>query len=261
MNRNAVWWSAMTLVLGGLSLAGGLPGLRADDQPVLRRAEELRDQLQMPVKFAGFEDPKTTLVEALDNLAKRYDLSFSINERAFAKKGLNEVGKFEIASPNPIPEMNAKMGNVLNKVLSRLGDGGAVYVLRADHIEITTRDAVVEEFYPDLPKGAPLPPLVCGSFEKRPLEDALRDLARWTGGNVVLDNRIAKDARTPVTAEFNNVPLDTAVRLLADMCGVKSVQIGNVLYVTARDNARVLQQEEQDRKLDRTSQEKKDTTK
>ena len=73
-----------------------------------------------------------------------------------------------------------------------------------------------------------------------------------TGISVVLDARIAlklrQEGQADLNITFNNVPLDTAVRLLADMSGLGVVAIDSVLYVTTRDNADQLQQEQEVRR-------------
>jgi hypothetical protein len=76
-----------------------------------------------------------------------------------------------------------------------------------------------------------------------PLEDALKELARQSERSIVLDIRAAKAGKTPVTAKMLNAPLDTSIRLLADMAGLKLIQIDNVYYVTAGKNAADLRKE------------------
>jgi len=66
-------------------------------------------------------------------------------------------------------------------------------------------------------------------------ESALRPLA------VLLDTRAAEKARTPITAELYNVPLDTAVRLLAGMVDLQPVRVDNVLFVTSPQTAEALE--------------------
>jgi hypothetical protein len=206
------------------------------------RARELRRMLSQTVKSPGFDDPKARVIEALDALAKRYNLSFDLNERAFKDAGIPEVGRFEFVGPNPVPEMNARLGTVLEKVLQRISPK-ATYIVRDEVIEITTKRAVRKEFFGDRRKG-PLPPLISASFAKQPLEAALKDLTEARGvNNIILDSRTAKEAAMPVTADFVNVPLDTAVRMLADMAGLKVVPLDNALYVTSEHNARALLQE------------------
>src|SRR5207253_1256560 len=98
---------------------------------------ELSKALSTPVKFGGFDDPKTTLIEALDVLAKRYDITFDVNERAFKFEQIDDVLKTEIAQPKPIPEMNTRLGRILKKILERVPvPSGATFLIRKDHIEI-----------------------------------------------------------------------------------------------------------------------------
>jgi hypothetical protein len=232
-------------------LAGGTPALRAEESA---RGRELRHLLDQAVRFGGYEDPKITLNEGLEQLAQRFNLSFDINEHAFKEADIKEVGKFEIASPNSVPAMHTRLGTVLKKVLSHVSPS-ATYIIRDDTIEVTTMQAIRKEFFADRPDG-PLPPLVAGTFEKVPLQAALRELAH--AGNIVLDSRAAKEGETAVTADLVNVPLDTAVRMLADMAGLKVVPLDNVLYVTSKDNARLLMEEQEKLRLQRRA-EKKDT--
>ena len=82
------------------------------------------------------------------------------------------------------------------------------------------------------------------NFDKRSLAAVLEDVADATGFNIVLDPRVADKAKAPLTGSLKNVPLETAVRVLADMADLKPVLLDNVFYVTTRANAAVLQAEE-----------------
>src|SRR5437660_3328447 len=109
-------------------------------------------------------------------------------------------------------------------------------IVRSKHYEITTRAAMMKEFYPGRRSDEFLPPLAHGIFKEVPLDRALKELTDLSGGNVVLDHPGAKDAvKTQITAEFSNVPLDTAVTLLADMAGLKTVTVDRVIYVTTKE--------------------------
>src|SRR5262249_6167860 len=104
-----------------------------------RRGLELRDKLSETVKFPGFEDPRTTLAEALEFLATRYGLAFDVNEKAFKYEGVNEVLTTPITQPTPIPRMETSLGTVLKRVLNRITtQSGATYIIRRDVIELTT---------------------------------------------------------------------------------------------------------------------------
>jgi hypothetical protein len=233
-----------------LVLAGGTPALRAEESA---RGRELRHLLDQPVRFGGYADPKTTLSEALESLEKRYNLSFDFNKYAFEEAKIEEIGKSRVVGyDNPVPAMHTRLGAVIKKVLSRVSPS-VTYIIRDDIIEITTVEAIRKEFFADRPDG-PLPPLVAGTFEKVPLQAALRELAH--AGNIVLDIRAAKDGETAVTADLVNVPLDTAVRMLSDMAGLKVVPLDNVLYVTSKDNARLLMEEQEKLRLQRRAEKK-----
>jgi RNA polymerase sigma factor (sigma-70 family) len=215
------------------------------------REMELRPSkaLATPVKFPGFDDPKTTLVEALDSLAKRYDITFDVNEKAFKAEQVNEVILTEIAQPHPIPEMQARLGRILKKILDRIPNpSGATFLIRKDLIEITTQAAVRDEL--GIKGEGPLPPLVSEEFEEEPLKLALRRVSDSTESNIVLNLRPADKAQTLVTARLMNVPVETAVRILADMAGLQVVRLDNVLYVTTPEHAARLQiqQNEQPKK-------------
>src|SRR5437763_125144 len=70
--------------------------------------------------FKGFDDPKTTLAEALDALAKLYDVTFDVNDKAFRFDQVMNVVETDIAFPSPIPALkNARLDVVLRKVLER----------------------------------------------------------------------------------------------------------------------------------------------
>jgi hypothetical protein len=233
MRRHTVVWGLFVV----LAVADGARA--AQDQP--ERADGLIDALNKTVRFGGFDDPKMVLVEALDQLSMRYGLSFSVNEKAFKFEMVPEVLKTEIAQPNPIPEMNATLAAVLRTILARVpAPSGATFLVRPDSIEITTDQALREEVWGPNYRG-PWLPLVYVRFEEVPLREALRQLARQTHTNIVLDTSVGPRARVPVTARLRNTPLEVALRLLANMAELQAVQVGNVVYVTTPRKAAPLQ--------------------
>jgi hypothetical protein len=201
--------------------------------------EPLTAKFSRRVKFDGITDPKTTLVDALDQLARQFDLTFEVNEKAFRFEQVEDVLKQNIAPMRPMK--NVRLDTVLRKLLGQVqAVSGATYLLREDHVEITTNTFVGAEVWGGVPNDVPRLPLVCATLDKVPLEDALKDLAEQADFNVMLDNRAAEKGKTPVTARLRNAPLDTAVRLLADMADLRSVHLDNVLFVTTKENAAVM---------------------
>jgi hypothetical protein len=210
---------------------------KADPRPE-GKAVTPAEALERRNDFAGYDDPKTTLAEALANLTDRYGVSFEINERAFKSEMLQEVGKTEIATPNPIPgRKNARLEGVLTAVLARLPvQSGATFMVRRDHIEITTAAFQRNEVWGEGYEG-PFLPLVHTRFVNKPLAEALDELAEQAQFNIVLSPKAADKVKTLINARMNNVPLDTAVSLLARMSDLRSVQRDNVLLVTTPEQA------------------------
>jgi hypothetical protein len=63
---------------------------------------------------------------------------------------------------------------------------------------------------------------------------------------VIVGVRPGDTAETAVTATFkNDVSLETAVPLLADMANLKAVVMDNALYVTTKANAKMLETEQE----------------
>src|SRR5262249_14325350 len=75
-----------------------------------------------------------------------------------------------------------------------------------------------------------------------PLNKALRELSQAHGVNVVVDPRTLKTklAEAPVTLQVDDVPFETAVRLMAGIAGLRPVRMGNVLFVTSEERAEKL---------------------
>jgi hypothetical protein len=97
-------------------------------------------------------------------------------------------------------------------------------------------------------KRKPADAVVEKCFRERPLCEALEEIARSTGISILLDCRVGDKAKTRVTADLRDAPLLTAVRLLADMAELKSIEVDGVLYVTTKANADSLRKEIEEEK-------------
>jgi hypothetical protein len=205
-------------------------------------AASVVDKLNKTADFKGFDDPKTTLSEALEHLTKLYGVDFEVNERAFKFEQLMDVEKSEIAQPGIRPMKEVRLERLLKKVLSRIAvPSGATFLVRRDCIEITTNQFVDTEVWG---RGGsnkdPHLPLVNLTIRHRPLNEVLHQLAEDADFNILVDNRAKEESQTEVTAQLRNAPLDSAVRLLADQAGLRAVHLDNMLYVTTQTNAAAL---------------------
>jgi len=81
-------------------------------------------------------------------------------------------------------------------------------------------------------------------LQKVELAAALKQLKLETGGvNINLVPENAKEGKTLVTLQMDDVPLETAVRLLAEMAGMKVIRDHNVLQVVPRAKAAEMRKE------------------
>ena len=69
---------------------------------------------------------------------------------------------------------------------------------------------------------------------------SVKQLAADTGANVVIDPRLKDKANAAVTLKLDDVPLETAVRLMAEVADLGTVRMSNVLFVTTTERAEKL---------------------
>jgi hypothetical protein len=206
-------------------------------------AASFRKKLAERVTLDTGLGPNAQLRDALEFFAERYDISILVQDEAFQAIGVPAPGDSAVQLPKMT---NVPLRQVLHMLLSQIrGDEHrGTFLIREDHIEVTTtRHANPVLWIGQARQGVPV---VSCDFEREPLAEALRQLSESTGISVVLDPRSDK-ARKTVSAALDNVPLDTAVGLLADMADLKAVSLDNVLYVTSRENAKELEVEKEKR--------------
>ena len=100
----------------------------------------LRDILDGMCEFAGYDDPKMTLAQALDDLRKQHGIAIKVNEQAFELEDVENVLKTRIADPVSLPPLaRVSVNTVLKRILARVPAlSGVTLVQRGEGIEITT---------------------------------------------------------------------------------------------------------------------------
>ncbi len=109
-----------------------------------------------------------------------------------------------------------------------LGPHNLGYAIIGDTILVSNDDLVMQR---------QIKQRVSIDLDKADFADALKQVAHDTGTSIILDPRVVKDVKTKVTLTLDDVPLESAVRLLAESAGLKPVRVGNVLFVTSKANA------------------------
>lgn len=76
-----------------------------------------------------------------------------------------------------------------------------------------------------------------------PFDKAIAALIADSGANVVIDPRVKAKASASVELKLDDVPLEVAIRLLAEVADLRAVRMSNVLFVTSPERALVLRQD------------------
>ncbi len=135
----------------------------------------------------------------------------------------------------PVPvDLDLKDVKVRTVLRSIVAPYGLAYAVLGDTVLITTEDqAMVRQ----------LRQRVNVDFNKIEFASALKQLSKETSVNLVLDSNHEKEGAAKVSLQLEDVPLETAVRLLSEMAGLKALRLSNVLFVTTKDHAAELRQD------------------
>ena len=271
--------------LGALGAGGAFHQSRVSEEVSGRR--KLGSSVPEPVVASGTQKadekpPLSGLAEKerrhrllLAKLEKPIDMQKGLELKTFAEAKLYFEEHFDVTLQTDFRSSNAgenlleaevrldKMSGIpLRIALQRLVNQiGALYLVRQDFIEIVTPELAQPASW----TTSSFAPNVHAEFQEVPLDDALRELSLDTGISVILDRRALEQKiitvsdrgevepiQMPrVTASFDGACLDTAVEILANMCGQKAVALDRVLYVTYPENAKSLEKQQDKRGVTR----------
>jgi hypothetical protein len=223
-----------TLAVVALSLCPAL-GLAAPAGPAapaqdntLSPVERLHQALEKPISIK-FDN--MTLAAAIDALRKQTNIKIILDSQTIAQT----LGYAPEQSPpcGAIELKDVKARTALRTVLAPYNLG---YIRYGDALLVTTEDMAMMRL---------LKQQVTIDIDKGDVAGALEQIAHDTGVNIILDKKHAdKQAQTPLPPlHMEDVELATAVRLLAVMAGLKPVRVGNVLFITSKDNAKDMMQD------------------
>lgn len=189
------------------------------------QAEKIRKVLDQPITldFAG-----QSLPEAVQHLREKTGLDITLDTFTLQQMGLLIE---EMPTPVHLKADRVKTRQILQKLVTGFN---LSYVVLEDSLLISTEDVTLLR---------QLRQRVQVEVKAQPMSAVIRDLAKRTGLNVFVDPRISKEASRDVTLELEDTTLETAVRLLAELADLKSVRVGNVLFITDADRASKLRAE------------------
>ncbi|MBX9677847.1 MAG: hypothetical protein K2X38_03710 [Gemmataceae bacterium] len=189
-------------------------------------AEKVRKTLDQ-VLLLDYEGQ--SLEEALRHLKEKTQIHFMVDHFALQNMGI-PIGE--------VPMQVSLKGNgikVRQSLQRMLNPYGLTYVILDDGVLVTTEDFGIQR---------QMRQRTVVDVKDAPLHKALRDLAKQTGVNLVIDPRVMKQAQANVTLEVEDATIETAMRLLAELGDLKAVRMGNVLFVTNDARAEKIRREE-----------------
>lgn len=181
------------------------------------QAQVIHKSLEQPISVEFANSP---LQDAFAKLADQTKLNFVLD-----RGSMQQLGIIPEQSLVTIKLEKAPIRVALRRLLSQYNLG---YAVIGDMVLITTEDMAIHR---------QMRQRVNLDLDRVPLDEALRDLAKWTVTNLVLDGHVTKEAKIPVSLKLQDVPLEVAVRLMANQAGLRPVRAGNVIYVTTKANA------------------------
>ena len=217
MMRVAVWPFILTV---GLTLqptvfaSAADPASEAKDKAV-SPGERIRKVFEQKISLEVTEQP---LFLALNQLREQTKINFVLDRQT-----LQNMGQDPEQLPVNLKLKDVKVSDALKAILKPYN---LSYVILGDAVFVSTSDmAMLRQ----------LKQHISVDLDKIELAAAPKQLEKETATNLKLDPKAVKEGKTLVTLQLDDVPLETAVRLLAEMAGLKAVRSGNVLYLTHRE--------------------------
>ncbi len=201
-------------------------------KPADAAAEKIKKALDQTISLDY--DPamgQVTLGAAIEDIRQRAKLNIVVDHHA--KMILANAGVDPANAPVELRLKEVKVRSALKHLLIQYN---LTSVIDHDILLVTTEEQALQR---------QIRQRVNVDFDKVPLDEALRQLQRESNANLVIDPRHIKKGSEPVTMKLDDVPLEVAVRLIAEMAGMRSVRQANVLFVTSKETAAELKKEEE----------------
>jgi hypothetical protein len=233
MRFQPIYWS-FTIALVALLSYGPLLLAQDKGQEEPKKCELTAAQIRAALnKKASLDFESTSLAEAVAHLRAKTKIPFTLDTPLVNNLGLIDGGNNNLQAPTFVLKgSNVSVRAALRKMLEPYNLGFAIV---GDSVYISTEEqAAYRQFTQRVNVDA----------QATPLTRVLQQLADETGVNVLIDQRVEKQAERAISAQFDDVPVDSAVRLVSEVANLKAMQVDNVLLITTPENAAKIRQEE-----------------
>jgi hypothetical protein len=217
-----------SLYTAGLALAWGLVASDLSAAPVapeakpktVTPADKIRQALD---KVVSVELDAQPFHLALNQLKDQFGVNFVLDRFTIQQMGMD---------PEQLQvNFKAKDVKLRTAVRSITGQFNLSFAIVGDSVLVTTDEMAM---YRQMRQRVNI------DLEGTEFATAIRQLARDTATNLIIDARSAKEAKGQVTLQLEDVPLETAVRLMSEMVGLKPVRVGNVMFICSKEAAKDL---------------------
>jgi hypothetical protein len=200
------------------------PVAPADKNKPVSAADKLRHELDQVITLEITDQP---LNLAVNQLREQTHINFVLDKFTLQQMGIDPE-----MLPVSVKLKDVKLRSALRTVFSPYN---LSYAIIGDTVLISTDEMTI---YRQLRQRVNV------DLESVEFATGVKQLARETATNLVIDPRVAKEAQGKITLQIEDVPLDTAVRLMSEMVGLKPVKVGNTLFICSKTTARDLREEE-----------------
>jgi type II secretory pathway component GspD/PulD (secretin) len=204
------------VAMGSAALLSAGPAPEPEAKPPSAVAK-VRKALDEPMTLEVTDQP---LSAALNKIRDHTKVNFVVDRFTIQQTGIDPE-----QTPITVHLKDVKARSCLRAMLTPYNLG---YAIIGDTVLISTDDMVMHR---------QVHQRVNVDLDNVDFADALKQVARDTATSILLDPRVAKDVDGKVTLQLEDVPLETAVRLMAETAGLKPVRVGNVLFVTSKSRA------------------------
>ncbi len=220
-NNRWCWPAVVVMLVWTLAPATALPAPATPDSAAQRKTETPAEKIRRALdQVTDLEIDNQSFQLAVAQLREQTKVNFVLDRQSVASVGVDIDNM-----PVSVKLQKVKLRSGLRTFL---GQHNLSFAIVGDAVLITTEEMAI---YRQLKQRVSL------ELSQVQFGAALKQLARETATNLLMDSRVLKESQASVTLQLDDVPLETAVRLMAEMAGLKPVRVGNVLLVTSKANA------------------------
>jgi hypothetical protein len=213
------------------------------------RTRFLADSLHNPIREIDRGDVPLPLLldtisafvsppEAARNPNKQVTIVVNVEAFKQATDGMFDIQKQQIRFESKLT--GVPLSGLLEIICEQFNAG---YMVRNSFIEILPLQAIRKELNCPHASDSSLRRLVSCFYDRTTIRNALDDLGSTYNRNIVISSRADKHIDTIVDSQLVNVPFETAVETLANLADLRVVRQANVLFVTGKDQAVILNAE------------------